>query len=274
MPLKPNELLIDDHINNDLIFNPVVDGEVKGMGCVPRDYNVQPDSMFADPSGVPLIPKSEWSDRIKEQERTQSRLSDILLRAGIPSTDQGSFGYCWAFSTTGCVIALRALNNQPHIRLNGFSVAAVIKQGKNEGGWCGLSAQFLSEHGIASFDHWPEKSADYRKHYDDDCKANMALHKVTEDWMDLAKREWDRKLTFEQVASCLLQNVPCALDFNWWGHSVLGCDLVEVERGDFGIRIRNSWTDNWGDKGFSVLRGSKTVPNGAVGIRVTGGSIT
>ncbi len=76
-------------------------------------------------------------------------------------------------------------------------------------------------------------------------------------------------MTFDMVMSCLLGRIPCALDFNWWGHSVMGCDPVEVERNSFGIRIRNSWRDSWGDRGFSVLRGSKAIPNGAVGLRTT-----
>ena len=77
-------------------------------------------------------------------------------------------------------------------------------------------------------------------------------------------------MTFDMVASCLLANIPCAVDFNWWGHSVMACDLVDLGNGQYGIRFRNSWTDSYGDKGFAVLTGSKAIPNGAVGLRVTG----
>lgn len=245
----------------------------------PRGYDpssVDPSiyGMMGPPSEIKLIPRSEWSERIKEKERTESSLSHLLRRSGIPSTDQNGHGYCWAYSTVGCVQAVREFNNQRAIRLNPHSVAATIKNGADQGGWCGLSCRFLMERGVAPMGtgegQWPEHSRDYRQ-YEPKCRDRMAQFKVSEGWVDLRRSDYDQQMTFDQVASCLLGNIPCALDFNWWGHSVMGCDLVELSRNDFGIRIRNSWTDGWGDKGFSVLQGSRTVPNGAVGLRVTGG---
>ncbi len=266
MGLKPGELLIDDSTPHDELFRPIVNGELKSRGAIPRDFAVDPPTMFAPPSEIVLIPRSEWSERIKDQEAAKSRTSDVLLLRGIPSLDQDGVGYCWGHSTVGCQQGVRALNNQPTIRLNAFSVCAVIKNGRDEGGWCGLSAKFLRETGCASMEVWPEKSRNL-SNYNEACKANMALHKITEDWVDLTRDVYDQNLTFDMLATCLLSNVPCATDFNWWSHSVMSCDLVEVEPGDFGIRIRNSWTDSYGDKGFAVLRGSKCKPDGALAIR-------
>lgn len=276
MGLNPGELLIDDDFTDtDQLFSPIINGQKKARGAVPRDYSVQPTEMFAPPSEIKLIPRSEWEDRIREKERLKTRISDILLAGDkgkpIPSTDQNGHGYCWAYSTVGCVQAIRAINNQPYVRLNPHAVAAIIKNGRDEGGWCGLSAQFLKEHGVPSFEFWPEHSRSLSNDTRE-MRANAALHKVTEDWVDLTKQVYDRNLTFDQVASCLLSNIPVAGDFNWWGHSVLLCDLVLVESGSFGIRSRNSWTDGWGDRGFSVHRGQKAIPDGAVALRVTGGT--
>lgn len=271
MALFPNELVInDDWKDQDALFAPKVNGKKYSRGYDPESVDEAVNAMLAVPSEIKLIPKGEWSARIKQQEETQSRTSDILRRKNIPSTDQDGAGYCWFYSSTGCVIARRALNNQRYVRLNPHSGAAIIKNGRNEGGWCGLSAQFLQEHGVATFDEWPEHSMSTR--YDTpETRKVMAKYRVTESFMDLAKPVYGRNMTFEQVATCLLRNIPVAVDFNWWSHSVLGCDLVEVERGSFGIRIRNSWTDSWGDKGFSVLQGSKTIPNGAVAIATVKG---
>lgn len=270
MTLYRDEYVIDDDwTDNDILFKPA-------RGYDPDQVDESVLATFGSPDEIPLIPESEWSERIKEQERHESRISDILRRASIPSTDQNGHGYCWAYSTGGCVIALRAINNQPYLRLNPHSVAAIIKRGADQGGWCGQSARFLKEHGIAVMGNgngqWPEHSRNLSND-NPAVRANMKLHRVTEDWIDLRKQEWNDDMTFAQVASCLLAGTPCALDFNWWGHSVMGCDLVEVSSGSFGIRIRNSWTDSWGDKGFSVLQGSKSRPNGAVALRATGGSI-
>ena len=269
----PRPLIIDDETLTDpsirdRVFVPIVDGEPKGHGLVPRDYSVYPREMFDPPGSMTLIAKSEWSARIRAQQQAMARLSDILRAAGIPSLDQGQVGYCWGHSTVGCVQAIRAAANQPYVPLSAYMVCAIIKRGRDEGGWCGLSAKFLREVGVCSQAMWPQGDRNTSRDTPE-ARANAALHKVTEDWVDLARDLYDQNLTFDQVASCLLSNIPCAVDFNWWGHSVMACDLVEVEAGSFGILIRNSWGDGWEDKGFGVLRGSKAIPDGAVAIRVS-----
>lgn len=268
--LYPNEPIIDD--STSYPFNQFVNGEVKGHGLVPRDYSTYPPEMFQPPSELQVIPRSEWSARIKEQEEKKSRISDILLEQNIPSMDQGQNGYCWSHSTVGCVQAVRALNNQPYVPLSAYMVAAIIKKGKNEGGWCGLSAKFLREVGVCSQAIWPQGNRDYQRLDTPACRSNAALHKVTEEWVDLTASVYDQNLTFDLVATCLLSNIPVAGDFNHWSHSVLLCDLVEVEANSFGVRLRNSWTDSWGHKGFGILQGQKAITDGAIAIRVSGAS--
>lgn len=268
MGLNAGERVIDDSTPMDSLLFPVVNGQVKGLGHDPSQVVKE---MFDPPAQLQLIPRSEWSARIKEQEERKSRVSDVLLAAGIPSLDQGSNGYCWGHSTVGCVQAVRALNNQPYVPLSAYMVCAIIKRGANEGGWCGLSAKFLREHGVCSQQLWPQGNRSLSLDTPE-CRANAALHKVTEEWADLTRSVYDQNLTFDQLATCLLLNVPCAVDFNWWSHSVMACDLVEVEPGSFGIRIRNSWGDGWEQKGFGILRGNKAIPDGALAIRVTGAS--
>jgi hypothetical protein len=267
--IYPKEMIIDDAY--EVKHRDSLMGQARGYDPDSVDPSIY--GMMAPPTEIPLIPRSEWSERIKEKEATKSNLSDILLRAGIPSTDQNGHGYCWAYSTVGCVQTIRAFNNQPHIPLNPHSVAATIKRGADQGGWCGLSARFLMERGVAPMGsgdgEWPEHSRDFNR-YEPRCRERMTQFLVTEGWIDLRLADYDQEMTFDMVISCLLSNIPCALDFNWWGHSVKGCDAVDLGRNQYGIRIRNSWTDSWGDKGFSVLTGSKAIPNGAVGLRVTG----
>lgn len=267
--LYPNEIVIDDsyavkHRDNLMSM---------ARGYDPSTVDRKILGFMEPPSAIPLIPRSEWSARIKEKERTESNLSHILRRANIPSTDQNGNGYCWAYSTVGCVQAIRAFNGQRHITLNAHSVAATIKRGADQGGWCGLSARFLMERGVAPMgsgeNQWPEHSRDYSR-LEPKCRERMAQFRVTEGWIDLTLADYDQEMTFDMVASCLLANIPCAVDFNWWGHSVMACDLVDLGNGQYGIRFRNSWTDSYGDKGFAVLTGSKAIPNGAVGLRVTG----
>lgn len=272
MSLRPGELLIEHNTPSVLILPPG-----KGRGCVPRDFAIDPPEMFDPPSGMPLIPRSEWSARIREMEATQSRLSDLRLRGNggqaIPSLDQGSVGYCWAHSTTHCAILTRVLANQPCVPLSAYAVAATIKSGADEGGWCGLSAKFLRERGVPSQAIWPQGDRNYRKYDRPETWENAALHRTTEEWVDLTRDVYDQGLTFDQVMTCLLSRIPVAVDFNWWSHSVCALDPVEVEPGSFGIRIWNSWGDSWSDRGMGVLRGQKAVPDGAVAIRTSRPSV-
>lgn len=276
MGLSATDFLIEDGTSNDLLYNPVVGGVKMGHGYVERDWGEMPEGMLAPPSGIKLIPKSEWSARIKEMEETKSRLSDVrsyhLNGQHIPSLNQGSDGYCWGHSTTHANMMVRAINNQPHVPLSAFHVCAVIKKGANEGGWCGLSGKFLRDNGQCSQAYWPQGNRSLSLHTQQ-VRDNAAKHKVTEDWFDLTRQVYDQALTWDQVFTCLLLRMPLAGDFNWWGHSVALLDPVEVEPGNFGIRIWNSWGDQWGDKGLGVLRDNKAVPNGAVGVLVSGTAV-
>lgn len=276
--LYPNEILIDDAYvrkNKDALFIPKVGKRKFACGYDPSTVDERTREMLAKPSEIKLISRSEWPDRIKEQEAKKSRTSDVLRRKKIISTDQNGAGYCWAYSTTGCIISVRALNNQPYKKLNGHSIASPIKNGRNEGGWCGLSAKYAMENGVAIMGtgsgEWPEHAMSTR--YDTaECQAAKKKNRVDEAFIDLSRAVYDQDMSFDQIATCLLRNIPCALDFSWWGHSVLGCDLVDLGGGHYAIRIRNSWTDGWGDLGFSVLSESKSKADNAVALATVKGS--
>jgi hypothetical protein len=261
------EPIIDDGTPNDVLFPTN-----KGRGLVPRDYNIDPPEMFSPPTDLTLIPKSEWSERIKDQATYKARLSDVRNIAAdgrmMPNLDQARSNYCWSHSITHAVMLQRAVANEPYVPLSAYAVAATIMKGANDGGWCGLSAKFAREKGIPSQAVWPQGQFNYRAYDKPETWADAARHQVTEDFADLTRDVYDQNLTFTQLATCLLSGIPCAVDFNWWGHSVCAMDLVEVEPGSFGIRILNSWS-NWGENGTGILRGGKEIPDGAIAVRVT-----
>lgn len=264
--------LIDDSTPPDDLFD-VQDGEgnVYGRGYVERDYSLYPEEMFAPPSEMKLIPRSEWAARISEQEEKQSSLEHIYLGAPggqprFPCLDQNGHGYCWAYSTGHTVMISRLRDNQPLVRLNPHSVAAIIKRGVDEGGWCGLSAEFGRRVGYAEEGNGPGQWPLHSRNLANDTpalRASMAKYRITEDWVDLTRPVYYQNLAFDQVATALLGNQPCAVDFNWWGHSVCALRLVQVEAGSFGLLILNSWK-NWGRHGLAVLQGDRAIPNGAI----------
>ncbi len=264
MALLKEDYLIDDS-NYTEVLAVEIDGKPMGKGYVERDYDLYPDVMFATPPAQLVgIPRSDWSARIKEKEEQKSRLSDI--RATMPSLDQGRRGYCWTHSVASCHQLMQLLSNSPFVPVSAYAVACKIKNFADQGGWCGLAAKFMEEQGVPSAVVWPQLSVD-RALDNPATWADAAKRKITESWYDVGRAVHAQRLTFDQVISLLLSNIPCALDFNWWGHSVCGMDAVEVEPGSFGIRILNSWSDAWGSRGTGVLRGSQAIPDGAIGLR-------
>lgn len=256
----------------------VVDGQRMGRGLVPRNFKTCPYGSMEEARAVDfqLIPESEWDARYDEMVEQKSFLSNIRLKGDngqpILSQNQGQEGFCWYYSTAGAIMVAGARDFQPHVYLSAHAGACMVKNYRNEGGWCGESLKHHIEHGCPSKEFWPLRSMS-RSNDTPEMRANAALHKVTEGFYDLGSPIWDQKLTFQQLMTCLFLRIPCATDFNWWGHSVCALDPVRVERGSWGIRIWNSWSDSWGDRGMGVLQGNQARPDGAVAIRVSGGSV-
>lgn len=248
------------------------------FGLVPRDYSTDPQTMFAPPSGLKVIEESDWDAYYDEQEAMQSSLEHLYLSGpnGTPAfknLNQGADGYCWAYSTGHSIMLDRLRRNLPPVRLNPHATAAIIKRGRNEGGWCGQSAKFGRENGYAvegtGPGQWPLQSRNLK--YDTpELREEMAKYKIEEEWVDLTQQLYDQNLTKAQVATCGLTSIPGPGDYNHWRHSVARVRWVRIERGSWGQLILNSWP-NWGRHGLGVLRGSKAICDGALAIRLTSG---
>lgn len=296
------ELHIHDGNWQQFVDEVVVDGERKARGLIPRDYHMHPVGLYGAGRRVdfPLIPRAEWSERIRDMEATQSRLSDVRNRgmAGkpIPSRDQNGRGYCWFHSGTSASLLLRAVAGLPYADLSAYAGACIIKNYRDEGGWGAQGVDWICENGVPTSEFWPQRAVD-RKYDTPAMRANAKLHRITEGWWDLDAAQYDRNLTFDQVITCLLLRIPVVLDFDWWSHSVCGADPVDgvaqwgksraesgklltlaefelfwgVDTGasGFGERIWNSWGDSWSDNGMGVVSGNKAIPVGAVAPRVS-----
>jgi hypothetical protein len=239
-------------------------------GCVPRDYDLDPVEMRDSPAGMALIDESEYDARYDEAEKTESSLEHLFLRGGRPAfefLDQNGHGYCWAYSTGHCLMLDRLKQNLPVARINPHATAAIIKRGRDEGGWSGLSMKFAREHGYALEGTgpglWPLHSRDLR-HDTPALRASMADHRAEESWYDFGRGEWDQRLSKRQLATCSFNNVPCATDWNRFGHAMCQLRYVRIERGHWGWLTLNSWA-KFGYRGLCVLADMN--PDGAVGLR-------
>jgi hypothetical protein len=302
------EIILHDG-NRHLWASPVVEGETKRHGGVPRPYETHPVGCYATIQpfhavDMPLIPQSEWSQRLRDQTAIGARLSDFRNRGmkgqPIPSRDQNGKGYCWAHSGVSAHLLVRARDNQPYADLSAYAIACVIKQYRDEGGWGAQGIDFEAQRGVPTAQFWAQRSMS-RSNDNPQTWENAALHRISEGWIDLQAAQYDRNLSWAQCVTCWLLCDPVICDFNWWSHSVCGADLVEGTSvfpemrsdsgksatlqefeavwdmshpvtGGFGNRIWNSWGDSWSQNGMGVLTPAKAVPDGSVALRVVSGS--
>ncbi len=236
-------------------------GMSKGM--IERDWIAKPPgfSTHAKRFDIPKIPRIDWPGIIEEKEANQSRMSDARKRNFFPSLNQGNTNYCWANGVVSAMYIDRAKRGLPHIDLSPASVAAPIKNYRNQGGWGDEALEYLVEHGIASQVTWPANAID-RKYDDLSSRAERKNFRISE-WYELDYQD------FDQLATCLLLNIPVAVGYNWWSHLICVLDLVRLGRDEYGTLILNSWGNSWGDRGEGVLSARKSRPDGAVAPLVT-----
>lgn len=122
---------------SDLQGCPVIDDgfdpqmtEGGHRGRIERDYEQQPLGFMscAPAYALPLIPRSEWDERIRDLERSQSRIPDICDAMGLKRKNQLSTNYCWIFSPIYTLEIMRVVQCQDYVELSPASVGAKIKR--------------------------------------------------------------------------------------------------------------------------------------------------
>jgi hypothetical protein len=255
---------------------PIIDDGAKppapkdmGKGYVPPTdaQRLAIEGTFAPPSEMTLYPESELEDRLKEQwERKQSlyHLWQIYDNGKQPAVfSQGSWGYCWGYSTTNAVMFARCAQGMPYVRLSAHSVSWTLRNGANRGGWCGESAKFIFDRGIVPESIWPNQGS---KNYGGWEEARK--YRIHEEYRDPARPIHGQQLTGQQIVTCALNNHPMACDDMEWAHSVCYPACVVLEKGVIARMGWNSWA-NWGDKGWFISRSQRLPmqPDGAIAIR-------
>ena len=242
--------IIDDLNYEDFLEGEiVVDGERKGFGLVPRNYETHPlcYSANARTLDMDLIDPNEYLERLEEKAAAQSGLQYIRRTHGpnggsIPSLDQDGQGYCWNYSGTMCAMIARAVASLDYVRLSGHAAACMIKNFRDQGGWGAAGLEYGIEHGYPSVKFWPEKSMS-RQHDNEATWENAKLHRVAEYFMDLVPPVYNRNISERQICTSLLLDCPGIGDFNWWGHSVA---LLALE---LARKARKAWQSGRTKKG-------------------------
>lgn len=250
------EIIIDDS-TPDHVYQPPA-GYSTGLDLSLRTAAGYAGVAEPFPSSL-LVPRSEWQARIQEMKDTKSRLSDLILNANLPCKDQNGTNYCWINAPTHCVEIVRLVQNQPMVLLSPASAGGPIKGWSNVGGWGKEGVEFIQQYGLVPVDKWPANAIS--RSYNTEENRKLAMNYRITEWWELQPGNLD------ELMSCLFHRIPVAVGYSWWSHEVIAIEPEWMD-GEICLRFRNSWGMNYGEKGFSILRGSKMLPNDAVAPRV------
>lgn len=239
----------------------VVNGDRRLLSRTPKPAG-HDTRLYSKPFGdvAPVIPRNEWSARIKEQRERKQRVSDFQK---FDPDDQDGLPVCWAAGTCHAFSTARVIMGLPFVRISGCSVAVPISGG-HSGGYEGDAVEYLTKHGGVSVDLWPYCSTDRSLDRKPEVSENRKHHVALESY------ECDG---FDEFATALLLGFPCTVAYNWWSHVVSLADLVEIEAGSYGLLIRNNWGDwesknDYGFSGYTVFReGRKGTPSSGFAFR-------
>lgn len=226
----------------------------KPFGHDTRRYSMKFSEKF------PLIPRSEWSARIKEQREKKARVSDYQK---FRSTNQGSRPTCWAAGPSHSVTTMRVMQGLPLQFMSPCAIAVPISGG-NRGGYEGEAFEKYATDGGVREELWGPTDGNSRLDDNPEVQADRLRHKV----LEIYECE-----TFDDWATAALMPFPGAMAYNWWSHVISNGDLIEIEKNSFGLRNRNNWGDDYGDKndygfgGYLDMREGRGTPSSGFVIR-------
>jgi hypothetical protein len=269
MPAKPfvselaQRLPVVDDTNYQHLIQPtvVIDGEPQSVtGYIPRDYEAQP---LGSGVGAKLLPQAlldaypdekVWKERFKELEAKKmdipSRLEAAFKAGEWLGLNQAPTNYCWCYGVIHAIMIQRLLAGEPFIRLSPYSVAWIVKGGRNQGGWGSQANAQCVKEGVADEKFWPmerpgmssseRRSANMHainngRQYLAGSRANAALHKIVE-YDDLPERSWAHKM----AALCV--PLPIASGYNRIGHERCTIAGIITSSGGLGAVDLDSYT--------------------------------
>lgn len=257
--MMPDQLVIHD--GNYMEFCEGGTYAAGSFGCVPAQFRARAAGALTFESlGIPEYHENEWQSRIRDKDAAKSWLKDLTYKQ--ESLNQGNRGQCHIYGNCGAMRTLATKQGGVPRCPSAQALAYYTWNGRswgNSGADPRDSFECLMSIGAARAPLWPMDGDGQSSRFNtqaakDDC-LNMKLVRGVQ--LSSGQRG------LSQLVSCALNNIPCAAWWDWWGHHTeQACYLAW----DGGLLLggRNSWSTDWGDRGFYLLAGSKRFPTGAL----------
>lgn len=294
LDIDPNIPVIGDHNWRDAVsqLQAVASPHDPSQQCsptgyIPRDYTDQPLGSIQGTTSLPQWvidqygTKQARKERMAELKAKGMRIQDILEAAcnrpvnPFVCLNQNPTNYCWCYAVIHGIMIAREMAGEPFIRLSPYSVACIVKNFGNYGGWGGEACAQAVKEGVADQKFWPmetpQMSSSERssanmnairngRQYLAGSRANAVLHTVEEFW-EFKPRNWTEK------AAMLCVPWPVPSGYSWMGHERCSIDLCELSNGDEGCVDLDSYTGD-GKLDLKVLSSSRGAADDAVTPRV------
>lgn len=218
-------------------------------GYIPRDYDAEPLGSGVGAKELPqalldMYPDEKvWKERFKELEAKKMDIPSILQRsfdAGVwKGLNQNPTNYCWCYAVVHAVMIQRLLNGEPFYRLSPYSVACIVKNFQNNGGWGSQACEQIVKEGVATEEFWPMEKPGMSdrsganmnairngRQYLASSRANAAMKKCTE-FNDIPPRSIPHKM----AALCV--PLPVASGYNRIGHE--RCTIAGIVQSNGGL---------------------------------------
>lgn len=249
-------IVIDDS-NYEQYANPILDSGYSITGYAPKPDDFESGVCSAFPQEL-LIPEVEWKERYEEIKAKNRLLSTFCkwatAKLGVKWLNQNPTNYCWCYAVVQIVMLLKLLQNDTYRRLAPASVACLIKDFQNVGGWGSEALEFISTDGVADEEHWPQPTAmeaiKQGRKYVESSRDNASLTKI---------KAWWRIKTLNEKMSCLLRRIPVASGYLRIGHEMASIDPYFSDRGEPGCYDLDSYASKNGEHNAKIMLGRQMV---------------